>query len=178
MRKSVIFILIVTMILMSAVSCTDYADKPHYETIYYKENGIEIVLKNDMQRYDAEEFDFYFTNVLGTIVVTAFKLDAEFLADNEIKSDVTAKEYVDILIKKNELDKDMIYYEENKKTGAYNFRYTYGLEDGSTDVFYYVTVLGDAGNVWYVEMSCLNSDSEMYLPRFETWKNDLRTYKA
>ncbi|MBQ3015824.1 MAG: hypothetical protein IJD79_03485 [Clostridia bacterium] len=175
MKRIITLILLLTVIL-STVSCSDYADKPSYRDIEYKENGLRLVLRNDMQRYEVEGYDFYFTNVIGTVILSAVKLDEEFLRENEIKTDITAGEYVDYLIEKNEFEKDKIYYEHDEDLGKYNFKYVFSDVGAASEIFYYVTVLGDAGNVWYVEMTCRNEDSEFYLSSFDSWKNDLKAY--
>lgn len=174
MKKIIISLLIFSVLLLT-VSCSDYADHPNYESITYKENGFSIVMRNDMQRYEANDYDFYFSNVIGTVALTASRLGEDFLTENGLSADATAEEYVDYIIDKSEMDKENLFYEEDKEREAYSFRYTYA-EDGKDEVFYYVVVIGGKGNIWYVEMTCLNSDSEMYLARFEEWKDSIEIY--
>ena len=173
--KRILTILLLISVALSFASCTDYRDNPTYSTITYKEKGLEISLRNDMNRYESEEYDFYFANTIGTILFTAFELDGEFLAKNSLSADITAGEYVDYILKKSGLDKDELYYEENTKKGVYSFRYTFD-DQNSSKIFYYVVILGEPGNVWYVEMTCANDDSERYLARFEDWRNTIKTY--
>lgn len=174
--KRIITLILFLAVLLFAVSCSDYADKPSYRDIEYKENGLKLVLRNDMQRYEVEGYDFYFTNVIETVIMTAVKLDEEYLRENEIKKDITAGEYVDLLIEKNKFEKDNIYYEHNEELGTYNFKYVFSDVEAGSDIFYYVTVLGEVGNVWYVEMTCRNEDSEFYLSTFDSWINEIETY--
>ncbi len=174
--KKIINLILLIAVMLSAVSCSDYADNPRYHDIEYRENGLKLVLRNDMQRYDIADYDFYFTNVIGTVIMTAVKLDEKFLTENEIKKDITAGEYVDFLIEKNEFEKDNIYYEHDEHLGMYNFKYVFSDVETGSEIFYYVTVLGEVGNVWYVEMTCRNEDSELYLSTFDSWINELETY--
>lgn len=175
MRRFAILILIFSVLCSVMTSCSDYADNPRYEDIAYREDGFEIVLTNDMQRYDSEEYDFYFTNILGTVIITASKLDGEFLEEEGCEPDISPEAYVDFLIKKSALDKDGLYYEYDEKRDLHSFRYTYAPADEG-ESFYYVCVLGSVGNIWYVEMICSGDDSEFYLPSFEKWKKKLDTY--
>ncbi len=175
MKKIIIISLLIFSVLFSAVSCSDYADRPNYESIAYKENGFSIVMRNDMQRYESEDWDFYFANVIGTVALTASKLDEDFLNEIGVKTDITAGEYADYVIGKIGLEKENLYYEKDKSRESYSFRYSYG-ESEETAAFYYVVVIGEAGNIWYVEMTCLNSDSEMYLSRFLEWHESIELY--
>ena len=175
--KKLLTLILIFSVLTCISSCYDYAEHPSYENITYKEDGFEIVLMSDMQRYDSTEYDFYFTNIIGTIIVGASKIDEEFLAKNGLDSDTDAGEYIDFLIKKSELDKESLYYNYDDKRGIYNFRYTYSPADAS-EIFYYFCALGEAGNLWYVEMMCSPDDSDTYIPRFDKWRKSLGTYKV
>ena len=173
--KKILAILLILATLLLTASCVDYRDMPTCEDITYREGGLELKLTNDMKRLEREGYDFYFINIIETVIVSAFEIDAEFAEKNELKADLTAKEYVDSFIKKNDLDHDNLYYKYEPELDHHSFRYTFA-EAGSEEVFYYVVVTGDVGNVWYIEMICTNEDSSRYLESFDKWKKSIKTY--
>ena len=173
MRKILAMIVLLSVVIL--VPSCDYRDVPKYEDITYRENGLEFKLPNDMKRLDSDEYDFYFVNIIETVIFTAAKLDSEFVVKNDIEYDLTAEEYVNTFIKRNNLNKEDLYYAFDENTGRHSLRYTFA-EAGSSEIFYYVVVLGDVGNVWYLEMVTANEDSSRYLGTFENWSKSVRTY--
>ena len=174
MKKLTAFVLIIAAVLLAATAC-DYADNPKYEDITYREGGLELTLKNDMRRAESEDYDFYFRNIIGTIIFTAVELDKSSLEAAGVSEGASAGEYVNAIIEKNGFDRDKIYYSHDELRGHYSFRYSIGSLD-SSGAFYYVVVLGKPGNLWYVEMVCSEDDSGLYLDRFDEWRGLLRTY--
>lgn len=175
MKRFAAFIMILVLALSLLASCGDYADYPDYENITYKEEGLELTLRNDMRRTETENYVFYFSNLAGTAALAASKVTAKQLEDEDLAADATAGEFVNCIIEQHELDRDRIYYSHDESRANYSFRYTVG-EEGENGIFYYVVVLGDPGNIWYVEMMCSESDSGLYVSRFDAWKNSLRVY--
>ena len=173
MKKIIAFILTASVLLVLA-SCGDYTDHPEYSDVTYKERGLEFTLRNDMRRSETDDYDFYFTNLAGTMVFSASKVNSKVLSSVGLDSSASPQNYVDAIIERNGFDREMIYYSYDESRGIHSFRYSIG--DDSGGIFYYVAVLGDAGNVWYVEMVCSEEDSGLYVDRFDTFKNSLRTY--
>lgn len=144
-----------------------------YRNVTYKEGGISFTLPNTMRRVPDSEYDFYFTN--RSIVFTANELDEEFFEENDIDENITAEEYAKYCIEKNGLDIEKMNYKTDEERGLYNFRYNYDDENG-TNLFYYVVIAGEVGNVWYIEMCCDNDDSQLYISTFGDWKRGISTY--
>ena len=171
MKKILSFLLLAVILTVCFTSCSDDIT---YTDITYRENGLEVVLPEGMRRSYTEGYDMYFST--PDMIFTATKIDAELLEKNDIplSSDVTSKEYTDFVIKS--FDKDQLYFREDASKNLYNFRYTYEVEDGQSELFYYVVVIGEPGNVWYIEMCCEQDNSSTYLSDFELWKKYIKTY--
>lgn len=171
-KKLLPLLLILILTLGSVVSCDDDG----YENITYREGGIEFFLPSNMRRSSVDGYDFYFSNLSTSIIFTAVEIDAALLSELQIETTVTAEEYIEIIFERNNIDKSKIYYEYDEKRDLYNFRYTYVDEDGY-EIFYYIVVVGEPGNLWYIEMLCENEDSETYLSTFEVWKRNVKVYE-
>ena len=173
MKKIIALLLIISALLISFSSCDD--DKNIYEIIEYRENGIEFSLPNYMRRSVVEGYDFYFTNL--SIVYTAVKLDSEFLESKNLAPGISGKEYIDVYVERNGLDLERMSYTYEDDRILHNFRYTFGDETSGMEMFYYVVVVGEQGNLWYIEMCCKYEDSATCLSSFEVWKKYIKTYK-
>ena len=171
MKRLLAFLLVLLSALTAFVSCADDAE---YENIEYRENGLCFILPNTMRRKSSATSEFYFTNQNIGVAFNARKLTAEVLESEDMTPGLSAKEYVDKIIERNDFDKESIFYTYFERFDHYNFRYNYG-EDGE-ELFFYVTVLGGGDNLWYVEMYCENDLSADYLPMFERWRKSLGTY--
>lgn len=171
MKKLLAFIFVLLSVLSAFVSC---ADEPEYENIEYRENGLYFILPNTMRRKSSATSEFYFTNQNIGVVFSARKLTAEVLESEHMTPGMSAKQYADKIIERNDFDKDSIFYTYFESFDQYNFRYNYG-EDGE-ELFFYVTVIGGTDNLWYVEMYCENEVSADYLPMFERWRKTIGTY--
>ena len=172
MKRLLAFLFLILTLCSALASC---ADEVEYENIEYRENGLYFVLPNTMRRKTSSKHEFYFTNQNIGLVFSARKLTAEVLESEYITPGVSAGEYVDILIERNNFDKTSIFYTYYESFGHYNFRYMYGETEGE-EIFFYVTVLGETDNLWYVEMCCENEVSAEYLSMFERWRKSIGTY--
>lgn len=159
---------------MMLASCTDYTDYPEYSDVTYRESGIQLILRNDMRRTENEDYDLFFSNMIGNVMLTASKLDAEALEKVGVSPGASAGEYVDKIIEINGFDREMIYYDYDENRGSHSFRYTVGDDKGG--VFYYVVVIGGGENLWYVEMVCSEDDSGLYAERFDEWRGGISVY--
>lgn len=178
MKKRIAAILTLALCaLLVLASCSDYADYPEYRDVVHRESGLELTLRNDMSRYDSENYDLYFTNTIASMALAASKADAQMLAQVGAPEDADAQTYADVIIKRNEFDREMIYYSYDESRKSCTFRYSAG-DEGESGVFYYVVIIGEAGNLWYVEMVCSEADSGLYVDRFDSWAKALRTYDA
>ena len=171
MKKIITAIIAISLLLACLTSCDDNGNI--YEMVNYRENGLELSLPNYMRRSDIEGYDFYFTNL--AIIFTAVKLDAEFLEEKNISPDITGKEYIDIYVERNGLSLDRMGYSYDEENMLHNFRYSY-TDGEDMDMFYYVVVVGDVGNVWYIEMVCDQKNSSRYIQSFDVWKKYVSTY--
>ena len=172
MKKIISAIILVSVLLLGLCAC---ADTVKYENVTYRENGIEFFLPSSMRRESVDGYDFYFSNLAASIIFTAVKVDEELLRDLDIDGPVNDEEYVNILIERNKLDKEKMYYNYDEVRGHYNFRYSYEDADGFA-TFYYIVVIGDESNLWYIEMCCKNEDSNTHLETFKTWKRNIKVY--
>lgn len=172
MKRLLAFLFVLLNVLSLLVSC---ADDTEYASIEYRENGLYFVLPNTMRRKTSDYYEFCFTNYNIGVVFNAKKLTAEVLGQEGIAAGITADEYVDIIVEKNNFDKKSIYYTYFETLGQYNFRYTYVNQDAS-ETFYYVTVIGGAENLWCIEMCCDNEVSVQHLPMFEKWRKSIGIY--
>ena len=169
--KKILTLILTLSLLFSLASCRDDG----YEKITYREEGIEFFLPSSMRRSNVEGYHFYFSNLSTTMVFAALKVDSDLLAEFELDATATAGEYVDAVIAKGERDKEKMYFEYDERLDQYSFRYTY-VDADDYEIFYYVVVTGDPGNIWYVEMCCENEYSSDYLSTFVTWRKNIRTY--
>ena len=169
--KKIITLVLTLTILFTLASCGDDG----YEKVTYRDGGIEFFLPSSMRRSTVEGYDFYFSNLSTSMVFTALKIDSEILAEFELDDTATSKEYVDAVLEKGERDKDKMYFEYDERLDQYSFRYTY-VDADEYEIFYYVVVTGEPGNIWYVEMCCDNEYSSDYLSTFVTWRKNIRTY--
>ena len=170
MKKIICAISLLSMLMMSAC-----ADTVQYENVTYRENGLEFLLPSSMRRQSVEGYDFYFSNLAVSVIFTAVKIDEEILTKFDVEGRVNAEEYVGMLIEKNKLDKEKMYYNYDELRGHYNFRYSFEDADGYA-IFYYVVVIGDESNLWYIEMCCKDEDSSTHLETFKTWKRNIKVY--
>ncbi len=166
--KLIACLLILSATLTVVLSC---GDKPMYKDVTYSENGLKWMLTDNMRRSYVEGYDFYFSNL--AIIFTGVKFDSEFLTEQGVSADIDAAGYTEEYIKRRNLDRDMIYYLAEPEYNRYSFRYTYVTEDG-TELFCYIVIIGVPGNLWYVEMRCIQEDSDLYLSEFETWRKNIK----
>ena len=166
---------LVMAVLLLAVALTSCKNDVQFSNIEYKEHGLSFALPNTMKRGESEDYEFYFTGMSMDVIFSAMKLTDEFLEKVDLKPGVTAKEYVDTIIARRELDKSKLFYKHYENSGQYNFRYNYVSESGF-EMFYYVTVLGTPDNLWYVEMCCEAEESDRYVEMFDTWRRSIGTY--
>ncbi len=171
MKRILALLLTLVAALSSLVACANDSD---YESVEYRENGIYFILPNTMRRKTVENYEFYFTSEIMGVVFSAKKITREFLSENNIDPEIDAKGYVDTIIEKQSFERDKIYYNYYEDFNQHNFRYNYS--EGDSEVFFYVTVTGETGNLWYVEMYCYNDDSSEYLSMFERWRKTIGTY--
>lgn len=173
MKKRILaFILLLCAAISVLASCAEDAE---YESIEYRENGIYFILPNTMRRKASENYEFYFTSEIMGVTFGAKKLTDDFLQSEGIDSGITAGDYVEMIIDRQSFDKDKIYYRYFEDSKQYNFRYTYAPED-DVEYFFYVTVTGDPGNLWCIEMWCDDEKSAEYLPMLERWRKTVGTY--
>ena len=172
MKKTIALLLTVIM-LLSFVGCRRSVK---YENVTYRESGIEFTLPSSMRRSYVEGYDYYFSTL--AIIFTAVKIDSEFIESSEIDLDpsISAKEYVDLITE--EMDKSQMYFNVDESRNLYNFRYTYEDQSSGTEIFYYVIVIGESGNTWYIEMCCDQQDSGTFVETFDEWKMSIKTYNS
>ena len=171
MKRTVCFMFFLSIVMSLLVSCSD----DDYDKITYRENGIEFFLPSSMRRTNSSAYDFYFTNISAGLVFAATKVDEKILSDFDLSKDADAGEYANAIIDNGGHDKEKMYFRYDERLGQYSMRYTYVDEEGY-EVFYYVVILGDAGDLWYIEMCCDNSNSSEYIDTFDTWRKNIRTY--
>ena len=171
MKKFSAFIIVLSLLVFALCSCSGGGIV--YEDITYREDGIEFIIPSSMRRSTDPEQPYTFSS--PEVVFEAVKLNYDAMAENgiEISEDFDAKEYAEIVTAS--LDKSQIYYKEDAENNKYSFRYTMG-ETEETEVFYYVVVVGTAGNVWEITMSCYQSESDQHVGTFELWEKYIKTY--
>ncbi len=167
MKKILAAFLILLALLSVLVSCGSI-----YKDVNYKENGIAFTLPNTMRRVTNSDYDFYFTNTV--VVFTANELDEEYYEELSLDPNMTAKEYLDHLMKSNNMDLDQMEYKYDSEKNIHNFRYT--SESEENNLFYYVVITGEPGNIWYIEMCCEEDYYEDYLSTFGEWKRSIYAY--
>lgn len=172
MKRIITLAVAIVFVLATLTSCSD---EVKFSNVEYREDGLSFVLPNTMQRSDSEGYEFYFVGMSMDVIFSAMKITDEFLEQVDLEPGLTAKEYVDTIISRRELDKSKLFYKHYKDEDQYNFRYNYVSESGY-EMFYYVTVTGPTDNIWYVEMCCESEESTQYLDMFDTWRRTIRTY--
>ena len=165
--------IIALAVLLAALTSLFGCKSKMYKDITYKEGGISFTLPNTMRRVEMDDYDFYFTD--RATVFTATELKDEFYKENSYPKDMTAKQYVDICMEKNEMDPENMEYIYDEEKNIHSFRYAYDNRE-DVSVFYYVVVTGDPGNIWYIEMCCSYSESYYYTSTFGAWKNTILAY--
>ena len=143
------------------------------QDITYRENGLTFTLPKSMRRMYGTDSDFHLSS--PDSVFLAKKLDGDFMESQAMPKDTDAKDYATAYIESQRLDKERIDYKEDAERGAYSFKYN--QSDTGEDYYHYVTVLGESGAVWFVEMICLNDKADIYTETFETWQKTIATYK-
>lgn len=172
MKKISAFIVALALITLALASC---GGGIKYEDVDYREKGLSFTLPSSMRRSTVTDHDFEFSTL--DAVFYADKVDYETVSEAgvEISESFDAEEYA-IAITKT-FDQDQLYFEEDKENMRYSFRYTYGdTEAGESETFFYVVVIGEVGNVWYIEMICEQELSADYIPTFELWEKSIKTY--
>ena len=172
MKKMITLAVAIALVCAILTSCSEKVD---FSDIEYKESGLSFVLPNTMKRVTSDDYEFYFTGMSMDVMFSAMKITDEFLAKVDLEPGTTAKEYVDTIISRRELDKSKLFYKYYEDHNHYNFRYNYVSESGF-EMFYYVTVAGSADNLWYVEMCCKSDESSQYLDMFDSWRRTIDTY--
>ena len=172
MKKIISRALAVALALITLVSC---GNSVKFEDVEYRENGLSVTLPNTMRRQDNEDYTFYFSGMSMDVIFSAMKITDEFLESVELESGVSAGEYVDTIIARRGLEKSKLYYKYYEEKNQYNFRYNYVSESGY-EMFFFVTVMGNSDNLWYIEMCCDADESSAYLDTFEIWRRNLKTY--
>lgn len=171
-RSLIILFLILSVLL---TSCAEEIDVT--EPITYEYEGIRMTLPRYMRAGDAEAYgyDLYFDNL--KIYVSAKKIDSEILKEEELDEATTPLQYAEHIIEGNSFEKDKIFFENDEQSGKIYFRYVY--DDGeSAPALYFITVLGEVGNVWYVEMCCEEELAQNYITTFRNWNNLIETYEV
>ena len=171
--KVLLILLLIFSVLLT--SCAEKIDIT--ELITHEYNGIRMKLPRYMRVGDAAayNYDMYFDNL--KIYVSAKKITEKILEEAELPKTATAAEYVDYIIDANSFEKDKIYFEKDEESGKIYFRYVY--DDGqSKPTLYFVTVLGEVGNIWYVEMCCEEEQGSNYITTFRNWVNMIETYEV
>lgn len=169
------FLSTILVLLFAAGVLVSCAQKSNFQDVSYREDGLYFVLPNTMQRESSKDYQFYFYGRTMDVIFTALKLTEDFLAKVNLEAGITAEEYVDTVIERQELEKSKLYYKHYEEIGQYNFRYNYA-DDGGLEMFFYVTALGTPDNLWYVEMCCAADQSSEYLNMFDNWRKTLGTY--
>lgn len=172
MKKIITLAVAIVLVFAMLTSCSENIE---FSDIEYKENGISFLLPNTMKRGTSGEYEFYFTGMSMDVIFSAMKITDEFLEKVELEQGTTAKEYVDAIISRRQLDKSKLFYKYYEDHDQYNFRYNYVSESGF-EMFYYVTVTGPSDNLWYVEMCCEAEESSKYLDMFDSWRRTIETY--
>lgn len=172
MKKIITLAVAIVLVFATLASCSENVE---FSDVEYKENGISFLLPNTMKRGVSDDYEFYFTGMSMDVIFSAMKITEEFLAKVELEQGTTAKEYVDTIITRRQLDKSKLFYKYYEDSDQYNFRYNYVSESGF-EMFYYVTVTGPADNLWYVEMCCEAEESSKYLDMFDSWRRTIETY--
>ncbi len=167
MKKISAVILIIISLISAFVSC-----KSDFEDITYREDGISFTLPNTMRKSNLEGYDLYFTNTAVSFAVK--KIDEEVCNEISLKKDASAKEYVDFFAAKIEIDLEDAGYSYDDRNGAHSFKYIQSGEDWSLN--YYIAVVGEAGNIWHIEMWCEETYYEDYLPIFGEWRRSISVY--
>ena len=172
MKKTVAIILLTLVLAFSAVSCAEDIDTT--ELLTYVNEGLEFSLPRYMRASDptGTGYDMYFDNL--KVFYTVKELDKDTLTELDLPETTTADEYFDHLMQINSLDKDKVFYERDEESKKINFRYIYdnGTET-ETAMMYFVVIVGDPGNLWYIEMCCSEEDSEGMLSTFRSWMNHI-----
>lgn len=170
LKRILALILVAVIAALALVSCSEESND-----VEYKQNGIQFTLPKSMrQNVGATGYDYYFDNLDSSVIFTATKADAELLLENGIDENITLEEYMKICV--GDMDVSKIYLEYDEARRAYSYRYNYTFEGNTSETFFYVVIIGDVGNLWYVEMMCDYETSAETLPAFEVWAASIKTY--
>ena len=168
LKKTLLLLLATVMIIASVCSCGDNSSD-----VTYREEGLEMTLPKSMRRSLSSTYEFYFST--PDSVLTAKKLDGAFMESMEMSASTTAEEYADAYIDANNFDKSRINYTHDAERGAYRMRYN-NSENGE-ELLHFISILGEPGAIWFVEIVCENDKASIYEATFETWESSIRTYK-
>jgi hypothetical protein len=166
--RKLLILLLVAATLTSLIACgKDNND------ITYREEGLTFTLPKSMRRMYGTGNEFHLSSPDSVFV--AKKLDGDFMLSQALPADTTPKEYVDAYIENQLLDRERIDFKEDASRGTYSFKYN--QSDAGEDYYHYVTVLGESGAIWFIEMMCLNDKADIYTETFEMWQKTISTYK-
>ncbi len=169
MAKKIILLLLCLTFVLPLVSCGEDVDVN--EELTYDLNGITVVLPRYMRRSYSEDWDFYFDNL--SMAMYGKCIDRDVLADMELPATTTRKEYADLFIENRKLDKTKIELTEDAGRATTTFRYIYQPEDGSAAQSCQVVLIGDTGNLWFVEISADSETFDEHVSMFKVWCSKL-----
>ena len=166
--KKIIALILVCASLLALSACGK-----KNKDVTYREEGLTFTLPSSMRRAYSSECEFHFSTPDSAFL--AKKLTAEFMESQELSKDTTAKQYAAAYIENQMLDSTRIDYKEDPERTAYSFKYN--ASDTGEDYFHYITILGEVGNIWFVDIVCENDKADIYTDTFEIWQASIRTYK-
>lgn len=169
-KKILLLLLTFAMLVSVLVSCGEKKND-----ITYREEGLELTLPTSMRRSYSSVYEFYFST--PDSVLTAKKLDGDFMESMAMPKNTTPEEYAEAYISANSLDKSRINYKYDSESGAYRMRYNNSDGENGEDLLHFISILGEPGAVWFVEICCENSKASIYEQTFELWESTIRTYK-
>ena len=166
MKRIISALLLAVLVLTALCSCGGDKD------IEYREEGLSFTLPKSMRRSNDSVYEFFLSS--PDSLFCAKKLDGDFMESAELSKDTTAGEYADAYIKVNMLDKERIAFTYDESRGAYSFKYN--NSDNGEELFHYITVIGNPGAIWFIEMCCENENASTYEDTFEIWQRSISVY--
>lgn len=149
------------LVLLMLVGCVSFASCGESTTTYTKDS-FSITMPTGFYEKEMVAYTYYLES--STAIMTALKEDFTLFQQAGISTDISLKEYAQLIMVNGALDANTVVTEEDGLT-----YFTYEKEVSGKSFYYVCYVFKGTDAYWSMNLACETSNKDTYSPQFNEW---------
>lgn len=128
----------------------------------YSKSGFSITMSDDFVEKELVAYTYYLEST--TAIMTALKEDFSTFEAVGVSTDISLKEYAELIVTANALDSNTEITESDGLT-----YFTYEKDVSGKSFFYVCYVFKGSNAFWSMNLACETSNKDEFTPKFNEW---------